>query len=133
MHDTPMVVRNVTRNDAPVWEAMRRDLWPGDDAGHTAEIASFFAGTLEEPAAVMLAENAAGLVVGLLELSIRFDVAGLQGKQAGYIEGLYVSPEARGHGVARRLIQAARRWARQQGCTAFASDRAERVVIDRGF
>ena len=135
MHDLCLniTVRNVTPADAPVWEAMRRDLWPNGAEDHAPEIATFFAGTLEEPSAAMVAENVAGVVVGFVELSIRTDVAGLEGKRTGYVEGLYVRPDARGQGVARKLLQASRNWARQQKCTAVASDRAGRVVIDKSF
>jgi aminoglycoside 6'-N-acetyltransferase I len=112
---------------------MRRALWPGDDAGHAAEVASFFANTLEEPVAVLVAENAAGAMIGFAELSIRFDVAGLDHKRVGYIEGLYINPPARGRGVTGELFRAVRRWAREQGCVALAGDRAERVIVDRRF
>lgn len=73
------------------------------------------------------------LWVGLVELSIRLDVVGLEGKRTGYVEGLYVDPGLRGQGVARMLLSESRRWARNQGCTAFASDRADRVIIDARF
>jgi aminoglycoside 6'-N-acetyltransferase I len=119
--------------DAPVWEAMRRDMWPDGADDHAGEIAMFFAGRLEEPDAVLMAEDETGTVVGVAELSIRGDVAGLEGQRAGYVEGLYVQPEVRGRGVARTLMRASRMWAHQQKCTAFASDRAGRVVIDKTF
>jgi len=93
----------------------------------------FFAGTLEEPIAVQVAESSAGAIVGFVELSIRTDVAALEGTRVGYVEGLYLTPEVRGLGIARKLLQVSRSWARQQKCTAFASDRAGRVVIDRSF
>jgi aminoglycoside 6'-N-acetyltransferase I len=38
-----------------------------------------------------------------------------------YLEGWFVSPEARGTGVGRALIAAAEEWGRLQGCTEFAS------------
>ena len=93
----------------------------------------FFAGTLDEPDAVLMAESQSDEVVGYAELSIRIDVAGVEGKRTGYVEGLYVRPEARHQGVARTLMRASRVWARQQKCVAFASDRAGRVVIDRRY
>jgi len=74
-----------------------------------------------------------GAIVGFAELAVRADVAGLEGKRVGYVEGLYVILEARQQGLARRLLQASRNWARQQKCAAFASDRAGRVVVDRSF
>jgi aminoglycoside 6'-N-acetyltransferase I len=126
-------VRHILPEDASAWQLMRRELWPEGEPDHAREIASFFAGTLREPAAVMVAENADGVLVGFVELSIRTDVPGLHGKRAGYVEGLYVTPRLRHCGFARELLQASRMWARQQKCDAFASDRAGRIIIDRSF
>lgn len=128
-----ITIRNVEPADSAAWLMMRRDLWPGDDDSHAEEIAAFFAGTLEEPQAVMLAENESRTPVGLLELYVRTDLEGLAGKRVGYVEGLFVVPAFRGRGVARQLLQAARSWARENDCDAFASDRAERVIVDRSF
>jgi aminoglycoside 6'-N-acetyltransferase I len=100
---------------------------------HQPEIASFFAGTLAEPTAVLMAENNAGMIVGFAELAIRDDVAGLEGKRVGYVEGLYVRPEFRRQGVATKLLRVSRSWARDEKCDGFASDRAGRIVIDRSF
>jgi aminoglycoside 6'-N-acetyltransferase I len=41
-----------------------------------------------------------------------------------FLEGIFVTPEARGQGVARALVGAVEDWAREQGCTEFASDAA---------
>jgi aminoglycoside 6'-N-acetyltransferase I len=106
-------------------------LWPGHDAEHREEIAAFFAGTLPEPEAVLLAEEEGSRIVAIAELSVRSDLPELDGRRVGYVEGLYVIPEVRNRGIARRLLQASREWARQQGCTGFASDRAERIVVDK--
>jgi len=126
-------VREAVPEDASLWEAMRRELWPDGAEDHAPEIAMFFAGTLKEPVAVLMAENAAGMVVGFAELSIRDDVAAVEGKRTGYVEGLWVRPEDRGGGVARTLMRASREWALQQTCAAFGSDRAGRVAIDKSF
>jgi aminoglycoside 6'-N-acetyltransferase I len=126
-------VRHIAREEASVWEKLRGDLWPDGRADHAPEIASFFAGTLEEPVAVLLGENVNGEILGFAELSIRLDVEGFEGKRTGYVEGLYVLPEFRQRGVARTLLLESQGWARQQGCGAFASDRAGRIVVDKKF
>ena len=40
----------------------------------------------------------------------------------GFLEGLYVEPAYRGHGLARLLSKALEEWAIGLGCTEFASD-----------
>jgi aminoglycoside 6'-N-acetyltransferase I len=127
-----IVVREAAPDDAPVWEVLRGELWPDGKEDHRPEIASFFAGTLAEPDAVLLAELT-GMIVGFAELAIREDVAGFEGKRVGYVEGLYVRPEVRQRGIAMTLLRACRSWAGQQRCEAFVSDRAGRTVIDRSF
>jgi len=127
-----VLIRIVTPDLAATWEAMRRELWPGS-AEHASEIAAFFEGSLTEPLAVFSAHDLSGAMIGFAELSIRFQIAGLEQKPTGYVEGLYVIPARRNQGVARKLLQAARKWARDQGCVAFASDRADGVIVDSSF
>ena len=87
-----MIIREVRASDADVWKAMRCALWPDGTEEHRAEIAAFLAGDAHEPRAVFVAEDESGLLVGVAELSIRNDVAGIAGKRTGYAEGLYVGP-----------------------------------------
>lgn len=67
-----------------------------------------------------------------MELSIRRDLNGI-GDAVGYVEGLYVMPAFRGRGIARKLLVEAKEWARRNGCDSFASDRADRIIVDPGF
>ena len=39
-----------------------------------------------------------------------------------YLEGIFVLPEHRRRGIARRLVDACQSWAQLQGCKEFASD-----------
>jgi acetyltransferase (GNAT) family protein len=130
---TGVFVRSVVPADASVWEAMRREMWPAGAEDHATEIAAFFRGTSEEPLAVFVATNCVGYVVGLLELSIRFDIPGFAGKRVGYVEGLFVKLHARGGKVVRALLHTSRRWAQEQGCEACATDRSERLIVDVRF
>jgi len=134
-HDLSSIrMRWATPADAAVWERLRCELWPDGTQDHGPEIALFFAGhPFRDLAAALVAEDRSGAIVGFAELSARDDVPGLEGTKTGYVEGLYVVPEARFRGVAWKLLQASRNWAHEQGCVAFASDRAERIVVDRSF
>jgi aminoglycoside 6'-N-acetyltransferase I len=117
-----MDIRRATTDDSAVWLKMRQALWPEGASDHPFEIASYFAGRLRMPLEVLLAFDDAGLPVGFVELSIRPYAEGCDTDSVAYLEGWYVAPEARVQGVGRSLIQAAERWAREEGCSEFASD-----------
>src|SRR5689334_8176417 len=105
-------VRSAQPADAPAWGRLRCALWPqGLETEHASDIAEFFAGTAPEPAAVLLAEDVVGQVVGVVELSLRSSAAGCHTTPVAYLEGWYVVPGARGRGVGRALVAAAEQWA----------------------
>jgi len=102
---------------------MRCALWPeGSESEHRAEVDQFLAGKLRQPLAVLLAFNSSGDAVGFAELSIRSYAEDCMTDYVAYLEGWYVVPDARRHGVGKALVRAAEDWARSQGCTEFASD-----------
>jgi len=72
-------------------------------------------------------------VLALLELSVRSELLEIKNERIGYVEGLFVDPEARGSNVARRMLEFSRKWAKDQRCSVFASDRADRVIVYRRF
>jgi aminoglycoside 6'-N-acetyltransferase I len=116
-----MKIRAVAPGDRDEWLRLRSELWPDHPEDHPREIDLFFQGQLEEPAAVLVAEDGDRLI-GLAELSIRAYAEGCSNPNVGYLEGWYVEPEHRRMGLGRALIEASERWARGQGCTEFASD-----------
>jgi aminoglycoside 6'-N-acetyltransferase I len=128
-----LTIRPVVRTDAAEWQRLRTLLWPDGAADHTQEIKAFFEGKLDEPSAVFFAQNSDGRVLGVLELAVRSELLEVTNERIGYVEGLFVEAEARGGNVARKLLEFSREWAREQQCTAFASDRAERPIVYRRF
>jgi len=109
--------------DASDWLRLREALWPSE-AGHShaAEVEQYFAGRLDMPLEVLIARDESGGAIGFAELSIRAYAEDCVTDRVAYLEGWYVIPEARRHGVGRALVDAAEDWARQQGCSEFASD-----------
>lgn len=64
-----------------------------------------------------------GSPIGFAQCQLRSDyVEGTGTSPVGYLEGIYVRPGSRRKGVARALLSACEEWAREQGCTEFASD-----------
>ena len=119
--------------DVAAWAELRTALWPDGADDHAREIEQYFAGRLDEPDAAFIARDTAGKPIAILELSLRTDVPGVEGKRTCYVEGLYVIPEFRHWGIARELLHTSLNWARENHCAAFASDRAGRIIIHKRF
>ena len=119
--DTIVEIRFATPHDEEQWIRMRRALWPtSPEEEHRNEVTTLFGDSA--PAMVALVAESGGQLLGFAEVSIRPYAEGCRTDRVGYLEGWYVVPEARGRGVGRRLVSAAETWARDQGCTEFASD-----------
>lgn len=116
-----MRIREVTSKDQSAWLRMRNALWPGSLADHEVEIKQFF----EEPDErlhTFVAEDDAGNLVGFLELDQRKYAPGCASSPVPFIEGWYVEPAARQHGVGKALVREAERWAAAAGFHEIASD-----------
>ena len=62
-------------------------------------------------------------VVGLALVSLRHDyVEGCTSSPVGYLEAICVPPEFRHVGIASKLCKECEAWAKEQGCSEFASD-----------
>jgi aminoglycoside 6'-N-acetyltransferase I len=119
---TKTVIERCTSLDQPGWLDMRLKLWP--DANED-DHRGYMAISLSQP------ERYVQLVIydeqrqplGFIEGSIRSDyVNGTESSPVGFVEGVYVAPESRRQGMARRLFDAIADWARSRGCRELASD-----------
>lgn len=116
-------IRALTPEDCEDWVRLRCALWPdGTFEEHGRDADRFLAGDRREPAEVLIAFDDQGRAVGFVELSIRNVVDGCSTDRVGYLEGWYVIPGLRRHGVGAALVAAGERWARSCGCREFASD-----------
>lgn len=75
----------------------------------------------DDAALFLLRED--GRNVGFAQCQLRRDyVEGTDSSPVGYLEGVYVEEEYRRRGCARELLASCEQWAREMGCTEFASD-----------
>ncbi|MFR8008566.1 MAG: aminoglycoside 6'-N-acetyltransferase [Gordonibacter urolithinfaciens] len=64
-----------------------------------------------------------GDACGFAQCQLRRDyVEGTSSSPVGYLEGIYVDEARRRRGHARELLRACEAWAKERGCTEFASD-----------
>jgi aminoglycoside 6'-N-acetyltransferase I len=119
----PMIgITVATMAGAADWAAMRQALWPKANPDiHEADIARLLA--VPGDAINFIARADDHRPIGFAEAGLRHDyVNGTESSPVAFLEGIFVDPAFRRTGVARQLVDAVENWARQQGCSEFASD-----------
>ena len=104
----------------PTLAELACQLWPG----HTPqEMQAELAEMMEKPDAACFLAYAEKSAVGFAQCQLRHDsVEGTDSSPVGYLEGIYVAENCRKQGIAKSLLVACESWAREQGCSQFASD-----------
>ena len=113
-----MEIVQVTKDNAKIWAQLCNELWPNNSPSEM--LVGFDNGEYKNEY-LLVADN---LYVAFISLSVRSDY--VEGRTdcrpVGYLEGIYVSPDYRRKGVAKILIDFARKWSVEQGCSMLASD-----------
>lgn len=116
-----ITIRPLDEQDLNEWLRLRKLLW---DAASEEDHRNEMVDIIEhgDTQFVAVADTGDGHLAGFLEASIRPFVEDCQSENVGYLEGWFVDPEYRQHGIGGGLVLAAERWARDKGCTEMASD-----------
>ena len=95
-------------------------IWPE----HTPEeLTEIIIGYMSSEDSAVFAETENGEYVGAALCGLRHDyVEGCETSPVGYLEGVGVREEYRHRGIAGKLVSECEQWAREKGCTEFASD-----------
>ncbi len=114
------MVRKAETKDLPILAALACQLWPN----HTvSEMLAEFGEIITKPEAGFFLTYDGENAIGFAQCQLRHDyVEGTDSSPVGYLEGIYVTEEYRKQGVARELLSACEGWAKEEGCTEFASD-----------
>ncbi len=114
-------IRRLKEKDLPEWFRLRKLLWDeSTDDEHKAEMVDIYEHT--DLQLVLVAETEEESIVGFLEASIRPFVEDCHTDNVGYLEGWFVEPRFRHHGIGGKLVEQAEKWARSKGCQEMASD-----------
>ncbi|MCL2225982.1 MAG: GNAT family N-acetyltransferase [Defluviitaleaceae bacterium] len=107
----------VSSENVNAWAALCNELWQDDSPAEWLE--EWNRGDL--PHEFLYIHNSEP--VAFISLSLRNDyVEGTDSAPVGYLEGIYVKPQFRKRGIAREMVEFAKKWASAKGCTEFASD-----------
>lgn len=114
-----MVIRKACPADSEALATLAARMW----SGSAEELAPEFAAlTASSEAACFLAMDG-DTPFGFAQCQLRHDyVEGCHTSPVGFLEGIYVDDVHRRSGVARALLSACEKWAKEIGCTEFASD-----------
>ncbi len=95
-------------------------IWPE----HTLEeLTGIIEGYMGKEDSAVFAQEADGEYVGAALCCLRHDyVEGCDTSPVGYLEGVVVREGYRHRGIAGKLVSECEQWAREKGCTEFASD-----------
>lgn len=113
-------VRKASAEDAVTAAELACKMWRDASAEELTEsLSRIISG---DSGAVFILE-ADGADVGFAQCQLRNDyVEGTESSPVGYLEGVYIEPLYRRNGGASALLEMCEIWAREQGCTEFASD-----------
>ena len=114
------MIRKATMNDLPILTELALELWPE----HAADKMYYDLGKIMTSGeSVFFLAYREDTAVGFAQCQLRHDyVEGTDHSPVGYLEGIYVVEPARKQGVARELLKACEKWAKEKGCREFASD-----------
>ena len=114
------MIREATKNDAQTIAGMAILMW---DSHAVEDLADEFVKILSRDKGQIFLKYENAIPVGFAQCQLRHDyVRGTETTPVGYLEGIFVSENCRNRGYARELLGACESWAREKGCTEFASD-----------
>lgn len=114
------MVRKAVISDAAAIAALSVKLWSNNDY---MEMVQEFDAYLHDCECALFLAFAGEIPIGFAQCQLRHDyVEGTDSSPVGYLEGIYVAESHRSQGFARQLLHACEDWARDMGCTEFASD-----------
>jgi aminoglycoside 6'-N-acetyltransferase I len=127
-----MLFTTAAKNDLSDWLAMALALWPYESKEDMESL--FHTLYTSDNDEILIAKTDEGIAVGFANISIRKDyVEGSNSSPVGYLEGIYVRPEFRKQGIAKRFIELAEDWSHKRGCTELGSDTEIENTESRNF
>ncbi len=114
------MIRKATTGDSRVLAEMAIQMW---DSHTVDELETEFIETLNDEQSAFFLKYVNNIPVGFAQCGLRTDyVEGTESSPVGYLEGIFVKEDYRSNGYAKEMLLACEMWAKNMGCTEFASD-----------
>lgn len=113
-------IRSMTASDAAAWAMMRQSLWPFTTPGENQrEVAGMLAAS---DMWGFIATDEAGIAVGFAEVTLRRYANGCEQSPVPFLEGIWIAPAARRHGLGRDVMAHIADFFRAKSFTEICSD-----------
>ena len=114
------MIKRARIGDARVLADLAIQMWTDHDPENLEEEFRKLAANDEAACFIKYVENKP---IGFAQCQLRHDyVEGTESSPVGYLEGILVSEGYRKKGYAAELLSECEKWAKEKGCTEFASD-----------
>ncbi len=112
--------RKATERDMPALVEMGKKLWPYEKG---SDLRRVLKKTLLKKNDDVLIVLDAKKAIAFATLSLRKDyVEGSNSSPVAYVEGIFVEPKYRKHGVGKQIVILAEEWGKSRGCSELGSD-----------
>lgn len=109
------------KSDFPSLLEMSLKLWTDFDKSELEELLKRTSESKKTK--IIMANELSKKGIGFSIFSIRTDyVEGAEKSPTGYLEGIFVEPESRKMGIAKKFIQLGEEWCKENACTQIGSD-----------
>ncbi len=114
------IIKKATIEDAKTVAGLAIKMWKS----HTMEeLTEEFSDYICQGNCVVVLAILDDCAIGFAQCGLRNDyVEGTYTSPVGYLEGIFVEEAYRKNGLAKEMLDACQKWAKEQGCTEFASD-----------
>ena len=114
------MIRQAKANDSKIVAELAILLWPNNDMDDLEREMMEYIITDSRAVFLFLSDDKQ---IGFAQCSLRNDyVEGTKSSPVGYLEGVFVKAEYRKSGIGKKLITQCEEWAKNKGCSEFASD-----------
>ena len=114
------MVRKAANSESRVLAEMAIQMWGSNTID---ELATEIIETLNDEQSAFFIKYVNNVPVGFAQCGLRTDyVEGTESSPVGYLEGIFVKEDYRNNGYAKEMLFSCEMWAKNKGCTEFASD-----------
>jgi len=114
------MIRKAIKTDAAYIAEMAVLMW---DSHSVEELTREFESVIENKECAVYIYSIDSLPIGFAQCGLRHDyVEGAESSPVGYLEGIFIREGYRKKGFARELLAECEKWAKETGCSEFASD-----------